>query len=231
MFHDARSRYEKAVGLLNQTLSREIDLEQQSAQEAFSHYAEKNLTDGVELSLYVGKSMMPNGHWSEVYLKNLRLWQLILTCKLARRCMELRPQLALPLKATHLILVQDMPLTIAFSREEKEFVVEGSYNIRYAIMKKRIDKALVQGSGERLTQADTIAIVYSHEKEAREYKNYLHYLSQQQLLAPAIEELELEPLQSLQGLKALRVQVLPERRSQDREPHRSIADQVMTTSG
>jgi hypothetical protein len=224
MFHDSRNEYEKAVSAINHRLAQEIDQEQNSAQLQFPHYAEKNLTDGVELSIYVGKSMMENQHWSDIYLKNLRLWQLMLTCRLARTCMAMEPELSLPLKVTHLILVQDMPLSIAFSQEEKEFVVEGSYNIRYAIMKKRIDKATVNGSNERLTQAGKIAIVYSHENEAREYRHYLQYLIDRHYLSPKIEELELEALQSLQGLKALRVEVLPERRAVDREPHKSIAE-------
>ena len=45
------------------------------------------------------------------------------------------------LSTAQLILVHGTPLTIRFRLDEKQFDVDGAYNIRYAILKKRIDKA------------------------------------------------------------------------------------------
>ncbi len=74
------------------------------------------------------------------------------------------PTLPVPLDMTHLIMVQDLPITIRFNNDEKRFAVDGAYNIRYEIMKKRIDKAVVKGSGQRLTQPGRIAIVSARRK-------------------------------------------------------------------
>ena len=60
--------------------------------------------------------------------------------------------------------------------EEKKFDVDGAYNARYEIIKKRIDKAIVKETGERLTQPGKIAIIYSSEQEVKEYMDYINYL-------------------------------------------------------
>jgi hypothetical protein len=85
--------------------------------------------------------------------------------------------------------------------------VDGAYNIRYEIVKKRIDKAHIKNTEERLTQPGKIAIVYSKSKDAEEYKEYIEFLQSKKLLKPGIELVELEELQGVSGLKALRVDV------------------------
>jgi hypothetical protein len=92
--------------------------------------------------------------------------------------------------------------------EEKKFDVDGAYNVRYEIIKKRIDKAHVKEGNERLVQPGKIAIIYSQEKEAKEYVNYLHYLQSINYIGPDIEWLTLTDLQGITGLKALRVEVV-----------------------
>jgi len=84
--------------------------------------------------------------------------------------------LPVPLETTHLVLVQHTPLSIRFRFDEKRFDVDGAYDIRYEIVKKRIDKAVVAGTTERLTQPGKIAIVYSQPGEAQEYRSYIEYL-------------------------------------------------------
>ena len=120
---------------------------------------------------------------------------------------RIQPSLKLPLETAHLILVQSVPLSIRFRIDEKKFDVDGAYNIRYEIVKKRIDKAQIAGTSERLTQPGMIAIVYSQESEAAEYIQYLEYLQAAGYLEPGIERVELERLQGVHGLKALRVSV------------------------
>jgi hypothetical protein len=228
MIHLERGRYERTVTQINTNIIDIIEKEQLSAQEMIPHYSEKTSTDGVELSMYLGKSLLYDASWSDLHLRNLRLWQLILTCKIARYCDQTVPDLELPLLMTHLILVQDMPLTIRFSTEEKEFTVDGAYNIRYAIMKKRIDKATIVGTkGERLTQPGMVAVVYSHSTEADMYLGFFKYLQSITLIGEKIEDLELESLQGLSGLKALRVQVLPDRRTISRGPEPDIAKNLL----
>ena len=85
--------------------------------------------------------------------------------------------------------------------------VDGAYNIRYEIIKKRIDKAHIKGTEERLTVPEKISIVYSQDKDAEEYMKYIKYLQSKGFLGK-VEKLELEDLQGVSGLKALRAEVL-----------------------
>ncbi len=55
----------------------------------------------------------------------------------------------LPLETTNLILVQHTPLSIRFRFDEKRFDVDGAYDIRYAIVKKRIDKIALSDLAQR----------------------------------------------------------------------------------
>jgi hypothetical protein len=74
-------------------------------------------------------------------------------------------------------------------------------------VKKRIDKAVVKGTRERVTQPGRIAIVYSQPAEAAEYRGYLDYLRHLGYVGVDVEELELEELQGVHGLRALRAAV------------------------
>ena len=79
--------------------------------------------------------------------------------------------------------------------------------MRYEIIKKRIDKAIVKGTEERLTQSGKVAIVYLQEKDRREYLEYFEFLSADGYIKAEIEKLELEKLQGAEGLRALRISV------------------------
>ena len=127
--------------------------------------------------------------------------------KAARLSNALEKKLALPLQTTQLILAHSLPLTISFRRKERKFDVDGAYNIRYEIVKKRIDKVHLKDSEERLTQPGKIAIVYSQQKELQEYTEYIEFLQAEKLLTEEIEHLELEDTQGISGLKAIRVGV------------------------
>ena len=65
-------------------LTRDLEQEQQAAQEMFPHYFEKQKTDGVDHQIYVGASLVEGGRFDPLYLKNLRLWQLMVACGAAR---------------------------------------------------------------------------------------------------------------------------------------------------
>jgi hypothetical protein len=202
-----RQQYEESVTRINETISSYLDAEQDVAQAMFPHYFEKQQTDGIDYSIYVGASLVENGVFDELYLRNLRLWQLMVTCGAARRADALRDRLPVPLDTAHLVLVQHSPLAIRFRFDEKRFDVDGAYNVRYEVIKKRIDKAVIRGTTERVTQPGRIAIIYSQPTEAAEYRQYLDYLRAAGYLVGEVEELELEELQGVQGLRALRVAI------------------------
>ncbi len=202
-----RRAFEQAVALINDTISVYIDREQALAQAMFPHYFEKFKTNGVDYNIYVGASLQEERRFQPLYLRNLRIWQLMLMCGIIWELDRVGPRLPIPLETAHLILAQSTPLSIRFRVEEKQFDVDGAYNIRYEIVKKRIDKARVRGGREHLTQPGCIAIVYSHPREAAEYREYLDFLAAAGYLTGPIEELELEDLQGASGLQAMRVTV------------------------
>jgi hypothetical protein len=200
-----RRLFEESVTTIGESISSYLDLEEQAAQAMYPHYFEKQKTDGVDYQMYVGACLVEEGRYDPLCLKNLRLWQLMVTCGIAVRAHQLLDRLSVPLEVTHLILVQHAPLSIRFRFDEKRFDVDGAYDIRYEIVKKRIDKAVVQGRTERVTQPGQIAIVYSQPGEALEYRGYVEYLQNLGYLTGEVERLELEELQGVQGLRALRV--------------------------
>jgi hypothetical protein len=202
-----RRDFEQTVTLINDTLSSYLDQEAARAQSMFPHYFEKQETDGLEWGLYVGDSLVEHGGFDLLHLRNLRLWQLMVLTGMARRAEALKARLPLALEITHLVLVHHAPLSIRFRLDEKRFDVDGAYNVRYEVMKKRIDKAMIEGTRERLTQPGRIAIIYSQPREATEYREYIEYLVARGDLVPGVEDLELEALQGVEGLRALRVNV------------------------
>jgi hypothetical protein len=202
-----RKVFEESVTRVAETISSYIDLEEQAAQGMFPHYFEKQKTDGVDHQIYIGASLVDGDRFDPLYLKSLRLWQLMVVCGIAARADQLTERLPVPLQTTHLILVQHTPLSIRFRFDEKRFDVDGAYDIRYEIVKKRIDKALIRGTTDRVTQPGMIAIVYAQPAEALEYRGYLEYLQHLGYLGHEVEDLELEELQGVHGLRALRVAV------------------------
>jgi hypothetical protein len=207
MRYHHRKLYEQSITRINETLSHFIDKEQLAAQKVYPHYFERFVTDGVEFNIYMGQSITPRKKFDEIYLRNLRMWQLTVLAKAARMTYELEAELAHRLRTTQLILSHSQPLAILFRTEERKFDVDGAYNIRYEIVKKRIDKVRIRETNERLTQPGKIAIVYSHTKDADEYIGYIEFLQNKNLLKPGIEKHDLEELQGVSGLKALRVDV------------------------
>ncbi|MGB2907476.1 MAG: GAF domain-containing protein, partial [Candidatus Aminicenantaceae bacterium] len=165
-----RKDFEESITLINETITSYLDKEEETAQGFFSHYFEKLKTDGVDHTIYIGASMIEDGEFDLLYLRNLRLWQLMVMCGVVWRTGQLKGTLKVPLETTHLILVQNTPLSIRFRPDERRFDVDGAYDIRHEIIKKRIDKAMIKGGSERLTQPEKIAIVYSHRREALEYR-------------------------------------------------------------
>ncbi len=202
-----RRAYEVSLQRINAAISEVLEQEQAELQGIYPHYFEKHETDGVEHMIYVGASLVPDRTFDLVYVRNLRLRQLMMCCEIARRVHRLKRTLEVPLEVAQAVLVQDVPLTIRFRLAEKKFDVDGAYSIRYEIVKKRIDKACRNDSDERVTQPGRIAIIYSLDKEAEEYFRYLDFLQASGYLKEDVEPLEIEELPGVSRLKALRVAV------------------------
>ena len=207
VIYEERKKYEESVTILNEKLTNYLDKKQEDAQAMFPHYFERYKTDGVEYNMYIGKSLVNTKTYDPLYLYNLRLWQLQVMCEMENIAYKLKNTLDNKLEIASLILVHSNSLAIKFRMDEKQFDVDGAYNIRYEIIKKRIDKAYIKGTNERLTVPGKIAIVYSQDKDALEYEKYIKYLQSKKILGKQ-ELLEIEDLQGVSGLKAMRVEIL-----------------------
>lgn len=217
MTYHHRKDFDESITFINKTVARFIDKEQKAAQNIFPHYFERFVTDGVDFNIYIGQSITPQIPFNEIYLRNLKIWQLSTLAKAAQLSASLLKQVAVPLQTTQLILSHSYPICISFRLAERKFDVDGAYNIRYEIIKKRIDKVHIKDSNERLTQPGKIAIVYSQPKEVDEYREYIEYLTEKGLFTGDIEQLELEELQGVSGLKALRVNIKIENQNSQEE--------------
>ena len=141
-----RRDFETSVTMINDAILAFVEAEERAAQAACPHFFEMQRTDGVDYSIYAGGSLLEDGGFAPLHLRNLRLWQLMVACGIAAQVRALRPRLPQPLEITNLVLIQHAPLAIRFRFDEKRFDVDGAYNVRYEIMKKRIDKAVLRGT-------------------------------------------------------------------------------------
>lgn len=207
MVYEARRDFDESVATVNRMLASFLDDKQEQAQAMFPHYFERYKTDGVEYNMYIGKSIVKDQPYHQLYLYNLRIWQLLVMVEMERKFYELQKDLKTPLEIASLILAYSQPLAIQFRMDEKRFDVDGAYNARYEIVKKRVDKAHIKGTKDRITVPYKIAIIYTGDQDALEYRKYIGYLQAIGYLKDTVEDLELEDLQGITGLKALRVEV------------------------
>ncbi|MFT3679856.1 MAG: hypothetical protein QM791_06265 [Ferruginibacter sp.] len=203
-----RRQLENSMQLINSVTAKYFELFKDELQTHYPCYFEKFRTDGIEYDIYVGQSIAPNVPFSMDHLHKLRSLQLQSMAAVAKLSASLYPTLEYPLQTTQLIFVNTRSIDISFRDDERRFDVEGTYNIRYHIIKKRIDKVHVLNTDERLTQPGKIAVIYFNERDAEEFVGYIKELQQQNILKDDMERLELQELQGVQGLKALRVSVV-----------------------
>ncbi len=207
LFNQAVKRYERSMDWLNATVNEYIDAEEKQLQKIYPHYFERYRTDGTEYTIYVGQSIAPQVPFEPALIQRLFYWQLQSMVELANLTHKLLPSLPLPLQTTQLMLAHGHAVDISFRHDERRLDVEGSYSIRYEVLKKRIDKAYIDGSQERLTQPDTIAIVYSHASDVAGYLPYIEQLQAVGKIDDQLEYLDLEPMQGGVHLKALRMHI------------------------
>ena len=208
IIYNHRKDYDETVQQINRTMSRFLDKRQLEAQNIYPHYFERYKTDGVDHNMYIGPSLTKNKPFNKVYLFNLRLWQIKTMVEMENKFYHLQQSTPMHLDAASLILVYNTTLSIRYRMDEKKFDVDGTYNARYEIIKKRIDKAFIKGTEERITQKGKIVIIYSQKSDEREYLRYAKYLQAKSYLGDELELLELEDVQGVIGLKAIRVNIL-----------------------
>ncbi|WP_428330870.1 GAF domain-containing protein [Mucilaginibacter sp.] len=207
-FYINRRNYETTLSLINERLIAILDNRQTEAQAHYPHYFERFKTDGVEHSLYAGSSINPDQPFEATHLHHLQFWQLLVLCEMGIEQYHLKQTLPYPLGVTSLVLVFSNVISIRFRMDEKHFDIDGAYNIRYEVIKKRIDKAFIKGTKERITQQNKITIILSTMEEEENYLNYINLLQAKGILGAEIEKFDVEDLQGVSGLKALRVSVL-----------------------
>ncbi|WP_413513400.1 hypothetical protein [Myroides odoratus] len=207
VYYRYRKVFDKQIGRINKSFSDVLDQRQKEVQAVYPHYYERFKTDGVEHNIYIGDSINPNRAFDITYLQNLRLWQLQVIAE--QMCIHYRNNIQdkIPMDATSLILVYDSSLSIQFRMDEKRFDIDGSYNTRYEIIKKRLDKAVIKNSEERIVQPKSIAIVFVSNADRDEYMGYIKYLQKLGVLQATIQAFEVEDLQGVVGLIGLRVLV------------------------
>ncbi len=225
-YYDYRKKYDQSVQMINNTLVTILDAKQQIAQQMFPHYFERYKTDGVEHNMYIGDSISSKESFNKMYLDNLRLWQLQVLCEMENAHHQLKSKLPIKMEVTALILVYSTPLSIRFRMDEKRFDVDGTYNARYEILKKRIDKSLIKNTNQRLTQQGKLSIVYAQKKDELEYLRYIRFLQSKGFLEQKIEYLEIEPLQGVTGLKALRVSLLHQKQTKKTFTYKDIMSEI-----
>jgi hypothetical protein len=129
-------------------------------------------------------------------------------CEMENNFYSLKENLPIPLDVSSMILVFNNPISLRFRMDEKRFDVDGTYNARYEVFKKRVDKSFIKGTEERVTQPGKISIIYSHVEDELEYLKYISFLQSKNKLDTDVQILDVEDLQGVTGLKAIRVSLL-----------------------
>ncbi|HUH27650.1 GAF domain-containing protein [Gelidibacter sp.] len=203
-----RKNYDKTITMINKNMTHILDHKQVEAQKMYPHYFERYKTDGVEHNMYIGESITREHGFHKIYLYNLRLWQLQVMCEMENEFYRNKQDYPSSVDVASMILVFNKPLTIQFRMDEKQFDVYGTYNASYEVVKKRVDKALIKGTDERVTVNGKLTIIYSQKEDEEAYLKYIKFLQFKKIFDTPIELLELEDLQGIAGLKAIRVPIL-----------------------
>lgn len=205
LFYNHRKDLDNSITLVNRKLADMLDENQDKAQQIFPHYYERFKSDGVEHNLYIGHTIAPDLHYTSKVVHKLRYWQLKTICKMEIEFQSFKKELPIHLDIASLIFVYNEKIDIRFRMDEKRFDVDGAYNSYYEIIKKRLDKAHVKDSSERITAPGKITIVYFGMENQKEYLEYIAKLQKKGILEHDIEFLKVEDLQGITGLLALRV--------------------------
>ncbi|WP_294286663.1 GAF domain-containing protein [uncultured Chryseobacterium sp.] len=205
LFYAGRKSLDDSITLVNRKLADVLDEAQFDAQQIFPHYYERFKSDGIEHNLYTGQNIAPELPYSSKVVHRLRYWQLKTICNMELEFRNFKKDLPVDLDIASLIFVYNEKIDIRFRMDEKRFDVDGAYNSYYEIIKKRLDKAHVKDSADRITCPGKITVVYFGMENQREYLDYISRLQKKGILQNDTEFLKVEDLQGITGLLALRV--------------------------
>ncbi|MGV0757055.1 hypothetical protein ACTS95_13445 [Empedobacter brevis] len=207
LFYVERKKFDQSIVMTNSFLSNKLDTFQKDAQEIFPHYYERFKTDGIDYNLYVGRSIAPLKKFSYQNIREIRYWQLQAMIALEQSYKEIQKKTPLKIEVASLLYATNTTLDILFKLDEKRFDVNGYNNAKYEIIKKRLSKAFVKGTNERINQPQKICIIYTEDILREEYTNYINLLIDKKFLKKEIEYLEVDDLQGINGLLAIRVSI------------------------
>ena len=199
--------FESSLTMMTSMIKGQLDRLNEQIQKIYPSYFETFRTDGVEYDIYLGQSITPTLKFDKSMVSQVRNLQLLSMIDIVRQGREISPEMPIALRSTQLIFIHPQKISIAFRRDEKRFDVQGGYNIRYQIIKKRIDKVLLAGSKERLVQPDHIAIVYPGDFNIQAMQQDLEEIARGGLIEEDFQFFELEELQGISDLRAVRIKV------------------------
>lgn len=202
-----RRALEISIRQINNALNRYFVQAQAKLQKIYPCYFEKFRSDGIEYDIYTGQAIAPAIEFTSAHLKQFRNWQVRSMLDVAYLAYNLQSKMPVPLEVASLIFVHSSQINICFRNDERRFDVEGYYNIRYEVIKKRIDKVHIKETGQRLTQPGKIALVYFNDAEAEDYISHIKELQKEKKLKNDLHMVQLEELQGVTGLKAFTVSI------------------------
>ncbi len=202
-----RNEFETSLRQINQLIGKELDHFNSFIQGNYPSYFQKFRTDGIEYDIYIGESITPQQPFSYEFINVFRRQQIISMARIALKAYHTKDILPLALETTQLIFINPHSIDISFREDERRFDVEGSLNIRYEIIKKRIDKIRIKRTKERLTQVNKIAIVYLSDEILEDLMLSIKAIYDMGIIEHTIEHLKLEDVQGIAGLKAIRLSV------------------------
>jgi len=202
-----RNEFETSLRQVNHIISKELNHFNSFIQGNYPSYFQKFRTDGIEYDIYVGESITPQQPFSYEFINVFRRQQIISMARIALKAHHAKRDLPLALETTQLIFINPHSIDISFREDERRFDVEGSLNIRYEIIKKRIDKIRIKRTKERLTQTNKIAIVYLSDEILEDLNLSIQAIYDMGIIESTVEHLKLEDVQGIVGLKAIRLTV------------------------
>lgn len=202
-----RNEFETSLRQINHLISKELNHLNSFIQGNYPSYFQKFRTDGIAYDIYIGESITPQQVFSKEFINVFRRQQIISMARIALKAYHAKFTLPLVLETTQLIFINPHSIDISFREDERRFDVEGSLNIRYEIIKKRIDKIRIKRTKERLTQVNKIAIVYLSDEILADLNLSIQAIYDMGIIERTIEHLKLEDVQGIVGLKAIRLTV------------------------
>lgn len=202
-----RNILEREIARLNQDIVGFMAGMIDDLQQIYPGYVKTFRTDGIESDIYIGQSITPKIKLDSGKISAYRILQLRYLAKVAKYTTQMSLTSPSGLNTTQLIYAPGATIDITFRNDEKRFDVEGAENIKYEIIKKRIDKICIKGSTERLNQPGKIAIVFEDATIREEYLRQIKLLQEEGVLRDHVEFLQLEDVKDVFGLMAIRVRI------------------------